>query len=40
MIRSVVVKIYYDTDEATKRGILHVVSECSGAIVEVEEVPT
>ncbi len=35
---SVILKIRYDPTEATKEGIIHVVSECSGAIREVEEV--
>ena len=38
MKRSVTLKIVYDTYEATKQGIINVVSECSGAIRSVEEV--
>ena len=37
MIKKVVLVIKYDTDEATKQGIINVVGECSGAIREVEE---
>ncbi len=36
--RSVILKITYDSEGATKRGIINMVSECSGAIVDVEEV--
>jgi hypothetical protein len=38
MNRSVILKITYDTDEATKQGIINVVAECSGAIRKVEEI--
>ena len=38
MKKTVTLKITYDSLEATKSGIMEVVSECSGAITEVEEV--
>jgi hypothetical protein len=38
MNRSILLKITYDTEDATKQGIINVVAECSGAIVDVEEV--
>ena len=38
MERSVILKITYDTTEATKQGIINVVAECSGAIRGVKEV--
>lgn len=38
MERSVILKVTYDADDATKRGIINVILECSGAIIGVEEV--
>lgn len=38
MNRSVTLKITYDTNEATKKGIINVVWGCSGAIRKVEEI--
>lgn len=37
MKKKVNLRIEYDTDEATKLGIINIISECSGAIISVEE---
>lgn len=35
---TMIVKIVFFPDEATKEGLLHVLSEVSGAILEMEEI--
>lgn len=38
MKKKVALLITYNTEEATKKGIIHVIAECVGGIEEIEEV--